>query len=241
MTKTYGLNWIEIARRSLAFIAFAWLASFFFLFFAKGAIAFNIETFFSGALLLILIAAGLWLLRDIFNLFWQYPRIDLQERGVTLITRDSELDWDWDEFTNWSGKLTYHKLYGVITLYISGACEFYSNDKPPLRIRGTFKDAPKLAGIIITQIMMTQLPKQIEAFHQGKTLEFGSVTLNKEGLYYRDTFIPFDDMTSVGMNRDYFFVHLKSQPKNPTRLDQWKMRMPELLLAVMHNLFHPSQ
>jgi hypothetical protein len=161
---------------------------------------------------------------------------------VTLVTNDSEMDWDWDEFTHWSGVIIYQKLYGIITIYISGACEFFCAEKPSLSINGIIKDAPKLAGIMINQTIRTQLPKQVEAFKQGKTLDFGTVTLNKQGLQEGKTFIPFGDIFDVSMNQYYFWVHLKSEPKKPIRLTiaDTAIRTPELLLAVMQSLLHPT-
>jgi hypothetical protein len=237
--KTYGLNWIEVIRRILAIALFWGLAAFFIWVMITNEMTLKLETVFGAVFSVLCLGVGVWLLQNVIGALLQNPRVTLHERGVTLKTNRDEMEWDWDEFTHWSGKMMFQKLYGIITMHISGACTFYSADKPPLSINGLFKDAPLVAGRIILQTIKLQTPKQIAAFQRGETLNFDPITLNKEGLREGSTFIPFDDITGASINEYYLWVFRKSQPK-PTRFTAGdNLRAPDLLLAVINNLAQP--
>jgi hypothetical protein len=243
MQKTYGLNRIEIVRRLFGGVIGLGGAGWFGWVLTRIQLGFNVETIFCVILGLLLLIGGGWALQSILVALWQNPRFQLHERGITLVSKAREIDWNWDELKNWSGKMIYNKTHdGLVTTDISGECKFLSDQKPPLIIDGLIKDAPKLIEDIITRAVNAQLPKQLEAFRQGKTLDFGAVTLNREGLTQGNTFIPLGDIMSVSINAVVLSVHLKSQPQNPTRLViAGTVLMPELLLAVVDNIVRPSQ
>jgi hypothetical protein len=243
MHTTYGLNRIEIARRFFGSIIALGGAGFFGWALLHIQLGFNAETIFCVILGLLLLGGGVWMLQSAFAGLWQNPRFQLHERGITLVSNAREIEWEWDELKNWSGKIIYNKTHdGFITTDISGSVNFLSDAKPTLVVDGLIQDAPKLVEDIITHAVNAQLPKQLEAFRQGKTLDFGSVTLNRDGLTHGKTFIPLGDIMSISINEVVLSVQLKSQPQNPTRLViAGSLLMPELLLAVMDNLVRPSQ
>lgn len=236
MNKTYRLNWLEILRRFIATITLFGAGSIFVWFLTRIQLGLNWETLLCVMMALVGIGAGGWMIQSVLVALWQNPRIQLTENGVMLTTRSTELDWQWDEFTHWSGRMVYHKLYDLVTIYIESACTFFSSNKPPLKIDGLFQDARILADTLVMHIIETQTLGQIEAFQQGKTLEFGTITLNKEGLRQGDTFIPFDDIVSINLKEFYVWVYRKSAAKPTSLVIGDISHVPELLLSVINTL-----
>lgn len=88
-----------------------------------------------------------------------------------------------------------------VTIYI-----IQTKDGERFTFDNKYKNALQLGQIIQTEVTNRLLPQMASAYRNGETISFGELSLNQQGLIYRDKQLPWNAVKEFRIDRRYIFV-----------------------------------
>jgi hypothetical protein len=123
-------------------------------------------------------AIGIWLIFSAIKNLWLNGRLVANLEGLRFFTRRQSKHWRWDE-------LGAYRIARTITF--QAAYVFYdSSNQKVLTIDSNFRPFGDIGNQVLTHINNHLQPLFEKKFENGERLDFGSVALDKNGLYVKN-------------------------------------------------------
>lgn len=111
----------------------------------------------------------------------------------------------WDHISSIRQNITRHYTNGVYT----GTTHVYTllaTDGTSVTFREPLGDIDHLGTTLVREITRVQLPKAIAAYNAGERLQFGGITVSKEGIGNGKETLPWSQVKDIQVNKGYVSV-----------------------------------
>ena len=131
--------------------------------------------------------------------------IEVYERGLARIqgkqvklTRWDEIDAVWQRITRYYHNGRYTGTTNVYTIQVKNGGRF--------SVTNIYKDIEALGQIIQSEVTKRLLPLLAHAYQSGQTINFGKLSLNTQGLIFKDKQLPWNQIKDLKIERGYISV-----------------------------------
>lgn len=142
-------------------------------------------------------AWGWWRIRNLV--------VGLYQQGLAMFDHQGLRQIRWDEAEAIWQSVTRHQRYGR-TVNTTHLYTVQKNDGTQIILDDRLVDVGTLGNKVITTCSMALLPKLIGRYNSGQRVEFGPLAIDKEGIYHKNKPLPWNEVTSVDMQRGWITV-----------------------------------
>ena len=175
----------------------------------------------AGLLLLMPLFVGVCslMLFSTLRLIWQYPQIEVYERGLRQITRFGSAAWHWEDFDTLRIWIETAGIYGI-PMFTYGDYGLFIDGKKVLGISYDYARVKRLHEDVFNKTAEVFVPRYIERYNRGETIEFSSsariapgkpaanhILINREGITRKRKLIPWSEIVSVNPASGSLMIH----------------------------------
>ncbi len=204
VVQQYGLNKTELTRRLLigvlAIPVFLSLLTFF-----PREFRLDTNTLLGIALPTLFLFGALSLLLPALAALIGSRQTTIYSSGVERRSLFGTIYVPWDELEGVKGGLTTYRKYGI-TLYTSGAYNFYTNGRVVFQVTNLDADSGKLYSQLSDAIVRTHKDKLLARFKRGEVLKFEAMEIHMDGLHFGRSVLPRHEISDVRANQRMIFI-----------------------------------
>jgi hypothetical protein len=158
---------------------------------------------------LVLAPLGIWGFIYCFNTLGL--KVILHEGGLLQIKRNGELVIPWEDIEYVWQQITEHYTNGVYTgtTYVY-TLQLYDGIKLKYT-NNMFSNVQKLGEAILHETSQTLYPKALARFNKGKTVDFGTLGVSRDGLSYGSSTLSWREIEAVKIKQGYISVRKRGK------------------------------
>lgn len=131
--------------------------------------------------------------------------VEVYEHGLVRIRGKSVKVTRWDDIGAVWQRITRNYYNGIYT----GTTYVYtiqSKNGEKFKITNVYKDVESLGNIIQSEVTKRLLPSMVRAYQSGQTVSFGKLSLNPQGIIYKDRQLPWNEIKDLKIERGFISV-----------------------------------
>lgn len=131
--------------------------------------------------------------------------VEAYEQGLLRIQGKKVKVTRWDDIDAVWQSITRRYYNGVYT----GTTYVYTirtKDGERFSVSNAYKDIETLGEIIQSEVTQRLLPVIVRAYQSGQTINFGKLSLNSQGLIYKDKQLPWNQIKDLKIDRGYISI-----------------------------------
>lgn len=128
---------------------------------------------------------------------------------IYQVAQENPQPFRWDQIhAVWRNVIKHYRYYGYIRRYTRTTHNYtiQRNDGYQLILNDKIADIAQLGELIISRATNHLLPAAIQAYQQGQTISFGSLSLNLQGMYNGRELLPWPQIKAVDVKNGFINV-----------------------------------